>query len=205
MNKNDLILKAIWIPLYFIIFFGIKTYKQAYPKIPEMISALDIKEGEFNVISSDQIICGNIKIEKGANNGIIINLKGDEIQGENIVHKKYRLKPVNYFNFHLKPITTNHETYYMYDTGESYVILLKIRKENFYFVSNYDKKKTVDLYLICEVNYEVYDYMIDYSYKRELQEDVCVSIDTNRYTCFFEQENIEESKKHTFDFLRKSK
>lgn len=202
MSKRDLIIKAIWLPIYIILFFGLKYYKQVSVKNPEIISVYDIKEGEFDIFSVDHKICGNIKIQIEANNEIIINLIGEEIQGENIIHKKYKLKPVNYVNFHMKPVTTNLETYYLYDTGESYIILLKIRKKNRYLVENYDKKKNVNLYVIRELSYEKYKYMLEFSNEMELHVNASLSIDQNRYTCFFEQENSREHKK-TKSLLRR--
>lgn len=174
--------------IFVILLIGIKYYKQTHPKVPEMISALDIQEGNFVLFTNEKKECGNISIQKGNENDIVINLKGDEINGKNVVNKPYKLKSVVYENSYMKPKTVNNETFYLYDTNESYIILLKIRKENYYFIDNYDNEKPVDLYLISEMNYKNYDFMIEHSYKRELQEDACVSIDSNRYTCFFEQE-----------------
>ena len=174
--------------IFVILLIGIKYYKQTHPKVPEMISALDIQEGNFVLFTNEKKECGNISIQKGNENDIVINLKGDEINGKNVVNKPYKLKSVVYENSYMKPKTVNNETFYLYDTNESYIILLKIRKENYYFIDNYDNEKPVDLYLISEMNYKNFDFMIEHSYKRELQEDVCVSIDSNRYTCFFEQE-----------------
>ena len=174
--------------VFIVLVICIKIYKQSHPKVPQIISAMDIKEGYFDIFSIEHNNCGNIKIQKEANNDIIINLKGDEIKGENVVHKKFRLKPVNYIDFHMKPITTNKETYYLYDTGESYVILLKIRRKNYYLIENYDKTKKVNLFVIRELSYEKYEYMLEFATEMELHENACLSIDKNRYTCFFEQE-----------------
>ena len=202
MNKDYWKYYCLRILLFIILLIGIKSYKLTHPKNPVIISTLDIKEGNFVLFTNEKKECGNISIQRINENDIIITLKGDEIIGKNVINKPYKLKPVVYENFYMKPKTVNNETFYLYDTGETYIVLLKIRKEKYYFIDNYDNKKNVDLYLVSEMNYKNYDFMIDYSYKRELQEDACVSIDSNRYTCFFEQENNQEHVKKTFNIFR---
>ena len=50
--------------------------------------------------------------------------------------------------------------------------------------------------------YEKYKYMLEFSNEMELHVNASLSIDQNRYTCFFEQENSQEHKK-TKSLLRR--
>ena len=173
--------------IFVILLIGIKYYKQTHPKVPEMISALDIQEGECNIFSEDNIISGRIDIKKRGEN-IFINMIGYEIQGSYIKNMPYILKPIKYSEIPMKPVINNYESYYLHDTGYSYVLLLKVRKDNYYFIENYNNQKSADLYMISEVTYDKYDYLLKYSNEMEIQKRLHASIDENRYTCFFEQE-----------------
>ncbi len=190
----------IRISIFIILLIGIKIYKQTHPKEPQVISALDIKEGTFSLFTEELSECGSILIKKINDNDIIINMKGDEINGINVLNKSYKLKSVFYDNYYMRPKTTNYETYYLCDTGETYVILFKIRGKNKYFVSGLKNKKK--LFMLCEVSYSEYDFMVNHSDSMELQNRCNSSVDTNRYTCFFEQENSQEHKK-TKSLLRR--
>lgn len=200
MNKKYWKYYSLRLFIFLILFLGIKYYKQFYPKIPDIISALDIKEGFFVLFSKEQNECGNISIQRINDNDIIISMKGDEINGINVLNKSYKLKSVFYDNYYMRPKTTNYETYYLCDTGETYVILFKIRDKNKYFVSGLKNKKK--LFMLCEVSYSEYDFMVNHSDSMELQNSCNSSVDTNRYTCFFEQENSQEHKK-TKSLLRR--
>jgi len=197
MTKKYWIFYFIFVPCSWIIFIGTDYYKKTHPKTPDMISALDIREGEFDLFSKDHEICGSIKIDRHENNNIIIDMTGNEIQGEDILNKSYILKEVKYKELLMEPIKKNNETYYLIDSGSSYIILLKIRKDYLYFINNYTKKSRYNLYMITEVSYENYESMLNNSPHRELQVDALVSIDTNRYSCFFEQEK-QQKKINTF-------
>ena len=186
--------------VFIVLVICIKIYKQSHPKVPQIISVLDIKEGTFSLFTKDLNECGNILIQRFNDNDIIINMKGDEINEKNVLNKNYKLKSVIYDNYYMKPKTTNYETYYLYDTGETYVLLLKIRDRNKYFINNLKNRNNV--FMICEVSYKQYDFMVNHSDSMELQNSCNSSVDTNRYTCFFEQEKNKESKKKLFDYLK---
>ena len=192
-NKKEWIIYFIRMTVFIIALFIVK-YIKTIQKEPEEISVKNIQKGEFDVFNDDQIMCGKIKITTSDDDSIIISLIGDAIEGYDVLNKRYYLEAIKYKDIFMKPETTNYETYYMYNTGTSYVLLFKIHQRNFYFV-----KKKVDLFMLCEVSHERYDYMINNTDSMELQKRCDSSIDTNRYTCFFEQENpIKEKKNNRF-------
>lgn len=193
MNKKYWIFYFIFVPCFWIFYFGSNYYKKTHPKTPEMISAQDIKEGDYKLFSEDNKACGFISILR-INNSIKVDIQGDEINGSITENIKYSFKPIKFSNVILEPQTVNFETYYLYDSGNSYILLLKIRNENKYFINNYNKKTDNDLYMISNVSYEKFDYLLKYSDNMEIQKRINASMDTNIYTCFFEQENIQTRK-----------
>ena len=186
MNKEKLISYILRVLVSWIVLFGIGYYKQMHPKTLDEISAVDIQEGIYNLFTKEQKECGYITIKKNDDN-ILINMFGEEIKGTNVIKKIYTLKPVEYIDIIMKPTTLNYEKYYLCDMGDSYVLLFKIRTENFYIVENYSKIKDKNLYMICEVSHEEYNKMINFSDTMELFKQVNTLIDENRYTCFLEQ------------------
>lgn len=197
MTKKYWIFYFIFVPCFWIFYFGSNYYKKTHPKTPDMISALDIKEGDYKLLSEDNKACGFISILR-INNNIKVDIQGDEINGSITENIKYSFKPIKFSSIILEPQTVNFETYYLYDSGNSYILLLKIRNENKYFINNYNKKTDNDLYMISNVSYEKFDYLLKYSDKMEIQKRIHASMDTNIYTCFFEQENIPKKKFMTF-------
>lgn len=198
MNKKTILLFIIRLLLIWILLIGIYYYKETHPKQPEEISAEVIQEGTYKLFTDEQNECGQIIIEK-RNDNILINMKGKEIEGVNVINKSYVLNPVEYKEIIMNPITLKFEVYYLYDTGNSYVLLFRVRNENKVFINSYNKMKQDYLFMLCEVSYKTYTFMIDYSDTMELQRRCAAMIDTNRYTCFFEQENpIKEKKNNRF-------
>ena len=202
-SKKSWRLYIIRVLIIFIILIGVDYYKETHPKQPEEISAEVIKEGTYKLFTDEQNECGQIIIEK-SNDNILINMRGEEIKGVNVIKKPYVLKPVEYNNIKMVPISLGYETYYIYDKEDSYILLFRIRKENTFFIKNYDEKKQNYLFMLCEVTHKTYDFMIDFSDTMELQRYCDTKIDTNRYTCFFVQENPVSGKKNN-RFLMKHK
>ncbi len=185
MNKNYFFSKLIYIPIYFIIFFCIKHYKTINQKQIESISAVGLEEGAYPVFDEKQENCGFINIKKNMQNGIIISINGNEIFGVLPENKQYKNEAISYSNIYMFPKTVMYETFYSCDTGDSFIVIFKIRKKNYYFIPNLKKQKNKDLYMFCEFTYEEYNYMLDGISDMELQTRSNVRKDYNRYTCFF--------------------
>ena len=55
----------------------------------------------------------------------------------------YTLNAINYADIPMKPVTKDYETFYLGDTGKSFLILLKIREKSDYLVKKFTREKGI--------------------------------------------------------------
>lgn len=188
MSKKDLRIRIPTIIILIVLVIIGKSYRKTHPKVPSNISAVGISEGNYTIFDKEHNECGKLSIKKMNNETISICINGNKIKGLDTINKPYTLNSINYNDIILKPITKGYETFYLGDTGKSYLILLKIRKENDFLIKSFIREKGDEIYVFSEVSYDYYDYLVKSSNKNmEIHQICCVSIDKKEYNCFIQR------------------
>lgn len=187
MRKKDLMIRIpTTIILIVLVIIG-KTYKRTHLKLPDNISAVGIADGNYSIFDIEHNACGNLSIKKLNNEDIAISINGNKIKGLDTINKPYTLNAINYNDITMKPITKDYETFYLGDTGKSYLLLLKIREKNDFLIRSFIRKKGDEIYVFSEVSYDYYDDLINFSNKNmEIHQLCCISIDEKDYNCFLQ-------------------
>ena len=189
MSKKDLMIRIPTTIILIVLLVIGKYYKKTHPKLPDTITAVGIAEGNYSIFDIEHNECGSLCI-KNINNDddIVISIKGNKIKGLDTINKSYTLNAINYNDITMKPVTKDYETFYLGDTGKSYLILLKVREKSDYLIESFTREKGDEIFVFSEVSYDYYDYLINFSDKNlEIHQICCVSIDKKLYNCFIQK------------------
>ena len=188
MSKKDLMIRIPTTIVLVVLVIAGKYYKKTHPKIPANISAVGIAEGKYSIFDIEHNECGSLQIRKLNDEDIAISINGNKIKGYDSINKPYTLNAINYADIPMKPVTKDYETFYLGDTGKSFLILLKIREKSNYLVKKFTREKGNDIYVFSEISYEYYKHLLNYSnMNMEIHHRCCVSFDDNLYTCFIQK------------------
>ncbi len=161
--------------------------KRNAPKKITEVSATDIQDGKYSIFDDNIVLSGNVTIESNEE-GILLSLEGNEINGKNIRNKDFQLKPIKFDKIQMTPVTTFFETYYIYKSEDEYVLLLKGKEDDYFTIkNNREKVKNKNLYLISVLDKRLYNSIVNYANEVEIFTACAVRNNENRYTCYFFQ------------------
>lgn len=128
--------KLIHILFYFLVqiptfFYGVYRCSNRRDGLVEypFITAEAIKSDSSVIYDEEGAEIGEITVQRN-NDGLICSIKGVEVHGVSVLEKEYTWKKIEYHNMHFILKDHDSERYWYCDTGDSILLINKVRKKN---------------------------------------------------------------------------
>ena len=181
--------KLIHILFYFLVqiptfFYGVYRCSNRRDGLVEypFITAEAIKSDTSVIYDEEGVEIGEITVQRN-NDGLICSIKGVEVHGVSVLEKEYTWKKIEYHNMYFILKDHDSERYWYCDTGDSILLINKVRKKK--YADWWFGGKKEDDYFFCEVSKEHYNWMLDRD--MPLQTVVFIDEDKKMYFCIFMQ------------------
>ena len=171
----------VQIPTFFYGVYRCSNRRDGLVEYP-FITAEAIKSDSSVIYDEEGAGIGEITVQRN-NDGLICSIKGIEVHGVSVLEKEYTWKKIEYHNMHFILKDHDSERYWYCDTGDSILLINKVRKKK--YADWWFGGKKEDAYFFCEVSKEHYNWMLDRD--MPLQTVVFIDEDKKMYFCIFMQ------------------
>ena len=171
----------VQIPTFFYGVYRCSNRRDGLVEYP-FITAEAIKSDTSVIYDEEGVEIGEITVQRN-NDGLICSIKGVEVHGVSVLEKEYTWKKIEYHNMYFILKDHDSERYWYCDTGDSILLINKVRKKK--YADWWFGRKKEDAYFLCEVSKEHYNWMLDRD--MPLQTVVFIDEDKKMYFCIFMQ------------------
>ena len=99
-----------------------------------------MKSDTSGIYDEEGVEIGEITVQRN-NDGLICSIKGVEVHGVSVLEKEYTWKKIEYHNMYFILKDHDSERYWYCDTGDSILLINKVRKKNMQIGGLAEKRK----------------------------------------------------------------
>ena len=155
-----------------------------YFLVYSFITAETIKTGSSVIYDKGESEVGEITLMRN-DDGLVCSIEGAEIHRVSVLDKEHTFNKIEYNNMRFTLKDHNNERYWYCDTGNSILLINKVRKKSYQWFGN----KKEEPYFFCEMSKEYYHEITDNIFLRNdpLQEMILAGEEEELYFCIFMQ------------------